>query len=210
MLAMPQSSSETLTSNKPPKRMANVEVSLAQAIGLERWRDRPARIEHLGPSAARPEEREGTLCVRVTTNGVQKIASFGNTALQQGLTPRTRANSGAEQLEIAVRHPCKTLKVMRGEILNGRASRNDLSLFAGNGETNFEKALHKGGKGLLNRGRATSNNPIIEEEGVVVKITWEARFRCKSSRSDPRVECQSEKRRAERVALLNASLTTDQ
>ena len=88
MLTMRQSSSEKGTANKPPKRMANVLVSLAQAIGVERWRYRPARVEHLGPSAARAEKREGPLCVRVTTNSIQEIASFGNTALQQGLTPR--------------------------------------------------------------------------------------------------------------------------
>ena len=86
--------------------------------------------------------------------------------------------------------------------MNGRA--------AGNGETNFEKALLKDGKGLLNRRRPTPNDPIIEEEGVVVKITWEARCRGTSSLSDARVECKREQRRAERVSLLNASLTADQ
>ena len=59
---------------------------------------------------------------------------------QQGLTPRPGANSSAKQLDIAVGHPCKTLKVMRREILNGRTGRDHLSLVAGNAETNFEKA----------------------------------------------------------------------
>ena len=85
---------------------------------------------------------------------------------------------------------------MRGEILNGRAGRDYLSLVAGNVETNFEKALLQGGKGLLNRRRPTSNDPITEEEGVAVKLTWKARFSGPSSLSDARVECQSEQRRA--------------
>ena len=67
--------------DKPPKRMANVLVSLTQAIGLEVRGYRPARVEHLGPSAARAEEGEGALRVGVATNGVQKIASLGNTKL---------------------------------------------------------------------------------------------------------------------------------
>ena len=69
--------------DKPPKRTANVLVSLTWAIGLEGRRGRPARVEHLGPTAARAEEGEGTLC-----NGLQKITSHDDTPLQQGLAPR--------------------------------------------------------------------------------------------------------------------------
>ena len=75
----------------------------------------------------------------------------------------------------------------------------------GKGETNAEETLLKDGKGLLNRRRPTRNDPVIEEEGMVIK-----RCRGTGSRSDARAECQSEQRRAERVSLLFASLTADQ
>ena len=104
----------------------------------------------------------------------------------------------------------KTLKVVRGEILNGRAGRDNLRLVTGKGEKNVEETLLKDGKGLLNRRRPTRNDPVIEEEEVAIKIAREARCRGTGSRSDARVECQSEQRRAERVSLLNASLTADQ
>ena len=77
----------------------------------------------------------------------------------------------------------------------------------GKGETNVEETLLKAGKGLLYRRRPTRNDPVIEVEGVVIDITREARCRGTGSRSDARVECQSEQRRAERVSLLNGSLT---
>ena len=89
---------------------------------------------------------------------------------------------------------------MRGEILHRCASRDNLRLVTGNRETNVEEALLEDGKGLLNRRRPTRNDSAIEEEGVVIKITREARCRGTGSRSDARVECQSEQRRAERVS----------
>ena len=101
------------TADEPPKRMANILIGLTQAIGLERRRLRSPRMEHLGPSGARAEEREGTLGVGVTTNGIQEVTSFDNTALQQGLTPRSGANSSTKQLDVAVRHPNKPLEIMR-------------------------------------------------------------------------------------------------
>ena len=99
------------SARRRPKSMADILVDLTQAIGLERRRHRSARIEHLGPSAARAEEREGTLGVGVTTNGVQEVRSFDNTALQQGLTPRSGANSSNKQLDVAVQTTSKS----RGE-----------------------------------------------------------------------------------------------
>ena len=72
--------------DKPPKRMANVLVSLTQAIGL--CRGGGTVLYEQSPSAAKMEEGEGALCVRVTTTGVQKVTSLDDTPLQQGLAPR--------------------------------------------------------------------------------------------------------------------------
>ena len=66
------------------------------------------------------------------------------------------------------------------------------------------------GNDLLNHRRPTCNDPIIEDEGVVVELTWEARFSDPSSLSDAGVDCQCEEGWAEWVALLNTSLTADQ
>ena len=76
--------------------------------------------------------------------------------------------------------------------MNGGAGPDYLSLVAGDAETNLEKALLQGGKDLLNRRRPTCNNPIIEEERVVVELAWEARFSDPSNFSDAMVECQCE------------------
>ena len=162
-------------------------------------------MEHLGPTAARADEGEGALRVGVATNGVQKIAP-----LPEGLTPRLRASSSTKQLDVAVRHPCKTLKVMRREILNRCAGWDRLSSVAGNAWTNLEKALFEGGNDLLNRRRPTCNDPIVEEEAVVVELTWEARFRDPSSLGDAEWIANAKRDWAEWVALLHTSLTADQ
>ena len=98
--------------------------------------------------------------------------------------------------------PCTTLKVKRREILNRCAGRDHLSFVAGNGKTNLEKAFFEGGDDLLNRRRPTCNNPIVEEEGVAVEITWEARFHNSSSLSDAGVDCECEEGWAEWVACV--------
>ena len=59
------------------------------------------------------------------------------------VTPRLGTDSSFEQLDVAVGHPSATLKVMRREMLNRCAGR-DLSLVAGNGQTNLEEALFVG------------------------------------------------------------------
>ena len=152
--------------DKPPKRVANLLISLTRAVCLEGRGYRSARLEHLGPAG------EGALRVGVANDGVQKIASLDNTTLKKGLTPRLGADSSSEQLDVAVEHSSATLKVMRREILNRCAGRDHLSLVAGNVQTNLEETLFEGDD-LLDRRRPTCNDPIVEK-GVVVEITWEA------------------------------------
>ena len=113
---------QTGAADKPSKRAANVLVSLTQAFGLQGRGYRPARVEHLGPTAARADEGEGALRVGVATNGVQKIA---RRATHQDCEPAAAPSN----LMLPSGTYAKTLKVMRRENLNRCAGRDHLSLW---------------------------------------------------------------------------------